>query len=71
MEEVEMLFFVLFIPGSSALAGRDFIILPWKTALSGTVDKLEALIVLIISAYVCCWLAVKLIPNKKSSRKKK
>lgn len=55
--------------------------LPWQgeTSLSylgrlrcqAQLTKREALIVLIISAYVCCWLAGKLIPNKKSSPKKK
>ncbi len=34
-------------------------------SLSGTVDKWTALIVLIILAYVCSWLALKLIWNMK------
>lgn len=38
---------------------------PWKTALSETVDKWTALIVLIISAHVCSWLALKLIWGMK------
>lgn len=50
---------------SSASAGKDFIIPPWKMAPSGTVDKWTALIVLIILAYVCSWLALRLIWNMK------
>lgn len=44
---------------------KDFIIAPWRTALSGTADEPTALIVLISLAHVCSWLALKLIWNMR------
>lgn len=50
---------------SSASERKNLIISPRRAALSGTVEKWTALIVLIILAHVCSWLPLKVIWNMK------